>query len=67
MALAFSASCSSFTRAWPAPGALRDLRALLAVPDNYRILFLQGGGLGENAINVEGGMLAWEAAGLPTA
>jgi rhodanese-related sulfurtransferase len=25
------------------------------------------GGLGENAINVEGGMLAWEAAGLPTA
>jgi phosphoserine aminotransferase len=29
--------------------ALRDLRELLAVPDNYRILFLQGGGLGENA------------------
>ena len=25
------------------------------------------GGLGGNAINVEGGMLAWEAAGLPTA
>jgi rhodanese-related sulfurtransferase len=25
------------------------------------------GGLGENAINVEGGMLAWETAGLPTA
>jgi rhodanese-related sulfurtransferase len=24
------------------------------------------GGLGGNAINVEGGMLAWEAAGLPT-
>jgi len=30
--------------------AVRDLRQLLAVPDNYRILFLQGGGLGENAI-----------------
>jgi phosphoserine aminotransferase len=30
--------------------ALADLRELLAVPDNYRILFLQGGGLGENAI-----------------
>jgi phosphoserine aminotransferase len=27
-----------------------DLRELLAVPSNYRILFLQGGGLGENAI-----------------
>jgi phosphoserine aminotransferase len=27
-----------------------DLRALLAVPENYRILFLQGGGIGENAI-----------------
>ncbi|WP_426193770.1 3-phosphoserine/phosphohydroxythreonine transaminase [Massilia sp. DWR3-1-1] len=27
-----------------------DLRELLAVPDNYRILFLQGGGLAENAI-----------------
>jgi phosphoserine aminotransferase len=27
-----------------------DLRELLAVPANYRILFLQGGGLGENAI-----------------
>jgi len=25
------------------------------------------GVLGDNAINVEGGMLAWEAAGLPTA
>ncbi|MCC6756918.1 MAG: rhodanese-like domain-containing protein, partial [Arenimonas sp.] len=24
------------------------------------------GGLGDNAINVDGGMLAWEAAGLPT-
>ncbi|HEY8026523.1 MAG TPA: 3-phosphoserine/phosphohydroxythreonine transaminase [Burkholderiaceae bacterium] len=30
--------------------ALRDLRDLLAVPENYKILFLQGGGLGENAI-----------------
>lgn len=27
-----------------------DMRELLAVPDNYRILFLQGGGVGENAI-----------------
>ncbi|QNA88378.1 3-phosphoserine/phosphohydroxythreonine transaminase [Massilia sp. Dwa41.01b] len=27
-----------------------DLRELLAVPGNYRILFMQGGGLGENAI-----------------
>jgi phosphoserine aminotransferase len=30
--------------------AERDLRELLAVPENYRILFLQGGGIGENAI-----------------
>lgn len=30
--------------------AEQDLRDLLAVPPNYRILFLQGGGLGENAI-----------------
>lgn len=30
--------------------ALTDLRELLAVPSNYKILFLQGGGLGENAI-----------------
>jgi phosphoserine aminotransferase len=30
--------------------ALADFRELLSVPDNYRILFLQGGGLGENAI-----------------
>jgi phosphoserine aminotransferase len=30
--------------------AMRDLRELLAVPDNYKILFLQGGGIGENAI-----------------
>lgn len=27
-----------------------DLRALLAVPSHYKILFMQGGGLGENAI-----------------
>ncbi|WP_347554800.1 3-phosphoserine/phosphohydroxythreonine transaminase [Robbsia sp. KACC 23696] len=41
--------------------ALADLRELLAVPDNYRILFLQGGGLGENAIvpmNLLGGPAA---------
>ena len=30
--------------------ARADLRELLAVPPEYRILFLQGGGLGENAI-----------------
>ena len=30
--------------------AVRDLRALLNVPANYQVLFLQGGGLGENAI-----------------
>jgi phosphoserine aminotransferase len=30
--------------------ALAALRELLAVPDNYRILFLQGGAIGENAI-----------------
>ena len=30
--------------------ALADLRELLAVPANFRILFMQGGGLGENAI-----------------
>jgi phosphoserine aminotransferase len=27
-----------------------DMRELLAVPSNYRILFMQGGGLGQNAI-----------------
>ena len=27
-----------------------DLRELLSVPANYRILFMQGGGLAENAI-----------------
>jgi phosphoserine aminotransferase len=30
--------------------AERDLRDLLAVPDSFRILFMQGGGLAENAI-----------------
>lgn len=30
--------------------ALADLRELLVVPANFRILFMQGGGLGENAI-----------------
>ncbi|NMM26401.1 MAG: 3-phosphoserine/phosphohydroxythreonine transaminase [Glaciimonas sp.] len=30
--------------------AERDLRVLLAVPDNYRILFMQGGAIAENAI-----------------
>jgi phosphoserine aminotransferase len=30
--------------------ATRDLRELLGVPANYKIIFLQGGGLGENAI-----------------
>lgn len=30
--------------------ALANLRELLGVPDNYKILFLQGGGLGQNAI-----------------
>jgi phosphoserine aminotransferase len=30
--------------------ALADLRELLAVPPNFRILFMQGGGLAENAI-----------------
>src|SRR5579859_5045751 len=30
--------------------ALTDLRELLDVPASHRILFLQGGGLGENAI-----------------
>ncbi len=30
--------------------AERDLRELLAVPTNFRILFMQGGGLAENAI-----------------
>lgn len=29
--------------------ALADLRELLAVPDNYKILFMQGGGQGQNA------------------
>jgi phosphoserine aminotransferase len=30
--------------------AVADLRELLAIPANYRILFQQGGGLGQNAI-----------------
>ncbi|RTL47445.1 MAG: 3-phosphoserine/phosphohydroxythreonine transaminase [Rhodocyclaceae bacterium] len=30
--------------------ATADLRELLDVPDNYKVLFLQGGGIGENAI-----------------
>lgn len=33
-----------------AEAAERDLRELLAVPSNVSILFMQGGGLGENAI-----------------
>jgi len=38
--------------------AERDLRDLLAVPDNYKILFMQGGGLSQNAVipmNLVGG------------
>jgi phosphoserine aminotransferase len=41
-----------------AEAAERDLRELLSVPDDFRILFMQGGGLGENAIvpmNLSGG------------
>jgi phosphoserine aminotransferase len=30
--------------------AEEDLRALLEIPDSYRVLFLQGGAIGENAI-----------------
>jgi phosphoserine aminotransferase len=30
--------------------ALASLRELLAVPDNYKVLFLQGGAIGQNAI-----------------
>src|SRR5258708_14991368 len=30
--------------------AQADLRALLAIPSNYRVLFLQGGAIAENAI-----------------
>jgi phosphoserine aminotransferase len=30
--------------------ALADVRELLAVPDNYKVLFMQGGAIGENAI-----------------
>lgn len=41
-----------------ADDAERDLRELLAVPANYRILFVQGGGMGEFAavpLNLLGG------------
>ena len=31
-------------------GAQADLRALLAIPSNYKVLFMQGGALAENAI-----------------
>lgn len=30
--------------------AIADLRELLAIPDNYQVLFMQGGAIGENAI-----------------
>jgi phosphoserine aminotransferase len=30
--------------------AVRDFRELMGVPANYKVLFLQGGGIGENAI-----------------
>jgi phosphoserine aminotransferase len=30
--------------------AVADLRELLSIPENYKVIFLQGGGLGENAI-----------------
>ncbi|WP_334186908.1 3-phosphoserine/phosphohydroxythreonine transaminase [Noviherbaspirillum sp.] len=30
--------------------AVKDVRELLAIPHNYQVLFLQGGGIGENAI-----------------
>lgn len=30
--------------------AERDLRELLSIPSNYKILFMQGGGIGQNAI-----------------
>ena len=43
--------------------AQADLRELLAVPDNYRILFMQGGALAENALipmNLLGGERAGE-------
>ncbi|WP_343625415.1 3-phosphoserine/phosphohydroxythreonine transaminase [Roseateles puraquae] len=33
-----------------AEAAERDLRELLSVPPHFRVLFMQGGGLGENAI-----------------
>ena len=49
--------------------AVRDLRALLAIPANYQVLFLQGGGLGENAIvpmNLVGRMTHGAASGPAT-
>jgi len=45
--------------------AQRDLRELLAVPENYKILFMQGGAIAENAIvpmNLAGGHLAEQPA-----
>src|SRR5207247_9718369 len=33
-----------------AAGAEADLRTLLAIPANYKVLFLQGGAIAENAI-----------------
>jgi phosphoserine aminotransferase len=33
-----------------AEAAERDLRELLAIPTNYKVLFMQGGAIGENAI-----------------
>src|SRR3546814_15372868 len=30
--------------------AKSDLRSLLAIPDNYKVLFMQGGAIAENAI-----------------
>jgi len=33
-----------------AEAAEADLRELMAVPDNYKVLFMQGGAIGENAI-----------------
>ena len=49
-----------------AEAAERDLRELLAVPANFHILFMQGGGLAENAIvpmNLAGPAAASPAAG----
>lgn len=46
--------------------ARADVRELLNIPANYKILFLQGGGLGENAIvpmNLAGGAQSGNSAG----